>query len=189
MAKVRMTVAVRRVTVADSGPGPIRAVIEAADRNGLALYAPKLRKQFLQTALETAGEEWIEKYLPLRFEPYARTIGYRAKFGKQPGKPTQIQPTGGLGRVTLRRDAPLVRTGALAAAAIAGARVRGLTGAKPRVVIKFPQVHRLRPQEQVVLRTIPEKEVRAIAAMLDRALAQAFAGAGAVQLPQPAGRP
>lgn len=181
--KILMKVQISRVKLADSGPGPIRAVIAAADRNGLALYKKTDRVAILRTALETAGAEWIAKYLPLRFQPYARTIGYVAK-GRGGGKPAKIQPTSGRGRLV--SGAPLTRTGALGAVAMDGATAKGLAGGNPRVKIRIPLAHRLRAQELAVLNAVPEKEVRAIAQALDRALQQAFAGAGAVLLPQPA---
>jgi hypothetical protein len=116
-----------RGVIYDTGPGPIRATIEAYG-SAFTLFTKKERNAVVRQAMESGGWMWIAKYLPLRFTVYAYSLGYHvaAKYAAY-----KLRKQG--------HALPNVFTGRSRETATQGANATGrATANKQQVTIKIP---------------------------------------------------
>ena len=153
--------------------GAIRASIEAHG-TGLTLFAQKDQNEIIRNALERGGWYWIYVDLPKRFTDYAFELGYNQRSKTYANWKQKV----------VGHQIPLVFTGQLRSVATKGARARA-TASKGSgtifITIPTPAVTDRKgrhinyanvPKTQVgiILRTIPPKEIKAIAQAVESAL-------------------
>jgi len=140
---------------------PIRVAIEAWDF-ALCLFSQSERNLIVRSALYDGGEYWRTVFLPLRFSPYAKTLGYAVT------KKWELKK-GGPGTAI-----PLVWTGDLHDIAVQGAHVEARADASTAAIIiriPVPRYANQQPMVYKVLRSIPAIEVERIAAIVLKSIA------------------
>lgn len=75
-------------TIVDTGPGPFRIKIRIEQAYYRALYSKSDWNKIVRASLLAGGMKWMRDYLPLRFQPYARVLGYNGK--KKRGLPLVV---------------------------------------------------------------------------------------------------
>lgn len=155
--------------------GPLRVAIEAQDA-ALGLLGKREANAIRREALRRTGVDWTEHWLPRRFTPYARTLGYpHASVGRVP---TRLQPQRTPVTGKILRGAPLVDTGQFAKDALDNNEVRAFFGANPRIVITIPTPHPITPYMRTIMQKIPAKEVDWLAGRLAKHMADLLTTGG-----------
>ncbi len=149
----------------DTGPGPIRAVIELQGK-ALMLFRQREANDIVRAALQAGGDIWVQVFLPLRFTDYAKQLGYRIRSDYDTWKKKhlgQSVPLVGIGGLAGASDSTLVAT----QNAHAEATAKGSSGV---ITIRIPTGHALQAKDQAVFRQIPAHEVARIAEEVEKTL-------------------
>ena len=184
LGKHRFRLVGRRI-VSDSGPAPIRAVLEAQGA-ALALFSKAEQKEIVGAAIAGGAEWYILTIVPLLFGPYAKTHGYQ-----------EVAHRTGNG-LFAHENKPLVYNGYVRRSVLEGTDFEiKKTGANVSARIVFPLpandhgvVYGLLDRSQVakVLRTITAEEVRRVAVVVGKTLAATLASRPPPEIEAPASR-
>ncbi|MBA3588517.1 hypothetical protein [Methylibium sp.] len=172
-------------TIASTTAGPIRTVIQAKTMSLLS-FLPAERNLILRTVMQAAGDFWIRTFLPKRFTPYARRLGYSVGRKWQTSKERQtagpVLPFVGLTPAGGGPPAPgwSQRNGEkMIVAAMRGATAKGMSKGlnKQSVIIRIPFGHAVRAETSATFRFIPSWEMARLAEIISKTLADIIGSA------------
>ncbi len=164
----------------DTGPAPIRAVLEAHGA-GLALFGRRDKNEIVRKAMVDGGETWCVVFLPKRFTPYAEQwLGY------------SISPAWSIRKekLTQTADLPFVFLGTMRSRACTDAAVSATaTASKVQMRIKVPFGHGVRPKIAAWFKSIPGHEIKRVAEQVEKSLLAGIEGRLAARMEARASAP
>lgn len=151
--------------------GPVRAVLLAYG-SALALFKQRDQNDIVRQAMQAAGEMWIAVFLPLRFTDYVRSSPFNYSIGGRYARYKQKALSTG--------NTPNVYTGNSRAVALARAHAEArATKQRAVAIIRIPLPanakgivygNTVRSRLNVYLRTIPPREIKAVAKRVETAM-------------------
>lgn len=160
-----------RGIIADSGPGPVRTVIEAHGA-ALRLFDRHRQNAIIRDMLHDIGEFFISVFLEKRFSDYVKRTGYSTGRGWQSIK-DHLKARG-----VISGNEPFVYTGVMRFNALHDAHPEArATASRAYVLIRIPIGHPLRQRLSEIFKKIPPWEMTRMAQVGEESLIKHLNGA------------
>ncbi len=154
--------------IADTGPGPIRAVLEAHGA-AVKLFAQREQNNILREVMRQVGEFYIAVFLPQKFDRSKKAVppGYGASKQWEQTKVNLAKR----GVIDGPQPTPMVYIGIMRHNVLTKAKAEArATKTRAYVIIRMPIGHAIRPKLKQVLRWVPDYEIKRIAQVAEQQL-------------------
>lgn len=169
----------RAAVIADSGPGPVRVVMEAHG-SALRLFSRREQNEIIRDMMHDVGEYFIYAFLEKRFTDYAKKIGYSTGRGWQSIK-DHLKARG-----VIAGSEPFVYTGVMRFTALHDAHPEArATASKAYVKIRVPLGHAIKTKQSEMFKGIASWEMTRLAEIAEKSLVQHLEGKLAERMTRP----